>query len=121
MPKWHHKLVKRNEWFNIEEVLKDQNDINEAHGMQLEAISLALSELQMKKRQEKPRRRIGYDVKPGECLEWHYLHFHPQNWQYWQYWQSFFFKISSAVIAQYSAVLYTLYIIQVIQNFSDSL
>ena len=45
----------------IEEVLKDQNDINEAHGMQLEAISLALSELQMK-----PRRRIGYDVKPGE-------------------------------------------------------
>lgn len=50
----------------IEEVLKDQNDINEAHGMQLEAISLALSELQMKKRQEKPRRRIGYDVKPGE-------------------------------------------------------
>ena len=50
----------------IEEVLKDQNDINEAHGMQLEAISIALSELQMKKRQEKPRRRIGYDVKPGE-------------------------------------------------------
>ena len=50
----------------IEEGLKDQNDINEAHGMQLEAIILALSELQMKKRQEKPRRRIGYDVKPGE-------------------------------------------------------
>lgn len=50
----------------IDEVLKDQNDINEAHGMQLEAISLALSELQMKKRQEKPRRRIGYDVKPGD-------------------------------------------------------
>lgn len=50
----------------IEEVLKDQNDINEAHGMQLEAISLALSELQMKKRQDKPRRRIGYDVKPDE-------------------------------------------------------
>ena len=50
----------------IEEVLKDQNDINEAHGMQLEAISLALSELQMKKRQEKPRRRIGYDVTPDE-------------------------------------------------------
>lgn len=50
----------------IEEVLKDQNDINEAHGLQLEAISLALSELQMKKRQDKPRRRIGYDVKPNE-------------------------------------------------------
>lgn len=50
----------------IEEVLKDQNDINEAHGMQLEAISIALTELQMQKRQEKPRRRIGYDVKPDE-------------------------------------------------------
>ena len=50
----------------IEDVMHDQNDINEAHRMQLEAISLALSELQMKRRQDKPRRRIGYDVKPDE-------------------------------------------------------
>lgn len=50
----------------IEDVMHDQNDINEAHRMQLEAISIALSELQMQKRLQKPRRRIGYDVKPGE-------------------------------------------------------
>lgn len=50
----------------IEDVMHDQNDINEAHRMQLEAISIALSELQMQKRLQKPRRRIGYDVKPDE-------------------------------------------------------
>ena len=50
----------------IEDILKDQNDINEEHDMQLAAISTALSELQAQKRQEKPRRRIGYDVSPDE-------------------------------------------------------
>ena len=33
---------------------------------QLAAISATLSELQMQKRLQKPRRRIGYDVKPDE-------------------------------------------------------
>ena len=50
----------------IEDILKDQNDINEAHGAQLEAISMALAELQIQKRQEKPRRRIGFDVRADE-------------------------------------------------------
>lgn len=50
----------------IEEILRDQNDINEEHDAQLAAISETLSELQMQKRLQKPRRRIGYDVKPGE-------------------------------------------------------
>jgi hypothetical protein len=50
----------------IEDILRDQNDINEEHDAQLAAISEALTELQMKKRQDKPRRRIGYDVKPDE-------------------------------------------------------
>lgn len=50
----------------IEEILRDQNDINEEHDAQLAAISETLSELQMQKRLQKPRRRIGYDVKPDE-------------------------------------------------------
>ena len=50
----------------IEDILKDQNDINEAYGVQLEAINMALAELQSQKRQAKPRRRIGYDVSPDE-------------------------------------------------------
>ena len=45
----------------IEDILKDQNDINEEHGAQLEAISMALAELQMQKRQEKPRRPAGFN------------------------------------------------------------
>lgn len=44
----------------IEDLLKDQNDINEAHGAQLEAISMALAELQTAKRQEKSRNPIGF-------------------------------------------------------------
>lgn len=51
----------------IEDILKDQNDINEVYGAQLEAINMALAELQSQKRQEKPRRRIGYDVSPDEA------------------------------------------------------
>ena len=50
----------------IEEILHDQNDINEETTMQLELINQSLAELQAQKHQEKPRRRIGYDVSPGE-------------------------------------------------------
>ena len=42
----------------IEEILEDQNDINEDHRAQLDAISMALAELQSK--ESKPRRRIGF-------------------------------------------------------------
>jgi len=52
----------------IEDILRDQNDINEQHGAQLEAIGTALAELQMQKRQEKPRRRIGFDAKEDEYI-----------------------------------------------------
>lgn len=45
----------------IEDILHDQNDINEQHGAQLEAISIALSELQTKKHQEKPMQQIGFN------------------------------------------------------------
>ena len=44
----------------IEDILKDQNDINEEHSAQLEAISVALAELQTQKRQDKPRNPIGF-------------------------------------------------------------
>ena len=43
----------------IEEILADQNDINEDHSAQLEALSIALIELQSKPHQ-KERRRIGF-------------------------------------------------------------
>lgn len=43
----------------VEEILSDQNDINEEHSAQLEAISMALAELQSRPRQES-RRRIGF-------------------------------------------------------------
>ena len=46
----------------IEDILRDQNDINEEHGAQLEALSVALSELQAKKRSEKPMRPIGFNA-----------------------------------------------------------
>ena len=45
----------------IEDILHDQNDINEQHGAQLEAISIALSELQTQKHQEKPIQQIGFN------------------------------------------------------------
>ena len=45
----------------IEDILKDQNDINELHGAQLEAISMVLAELQAKPK-DTPRRRIGFNV-----------------------------------------------------------
>ena len=46
----------------IEDILRDQNDINEEHGAQLEAISQALAELQTKRPLDKPRRRIGFNA-----------------------------------------------------------
>lgn len=46
----------------IEDILRDQNDINEEHGAQLEAISIALTELQMQKRKEKPIKPIGFNA-----------------------------------------------------------
>ena len=52
----------------IEDILKDQNDINEAHGAQLEAISMALAALQAQPK-IKPRRRIGYDAKEDDWIE----------------------------------------------------
>lgn len=46
----------------IEEILADQNDINEEHRAQLDAISAALAELQSKEPRQTPRRRIGFVV-----------------------------------------------------------
>ena len=46
----------------IEDILRDQNDINEEHGAQLEAISIALTELQTQKRKEKPIIPIGFNA-----------------------------------------------------------
>lgn len=46
----------------IEDILRDQNDINEEHSAQLEAIGIALTELQMQKRKEKPIRPIGFNA-----------------------------------------------------------
>lgn len=43
----------------IEEVLRDQNDINEETSMQLQLINESLAELQAKPK-PKPRRRIGF-------------------------------------------------------------
>lgn len=51
----------------IEDILKDQNDINEEHGAQLEAISTVLAELQAKPK-EQPRRRIGFDAKDSDYI-----------------------------------------------------
>ena len=45
---------------DIEDILHDQNDINESTRMQLENITLALSELQAKEPRQKPRHRIGF-------------------------------------------------------------
>ena len=45
---------------DIEDILRDQNDINESTRIQLDAISTALVELQSKEPRQKPRRRIGF-------------------------------------------------------------
>ncbi|MBR6456070.1 MAG: ORF6N domain-containing protein [Prevotella sp.] len=48
----------------MEEILADQNDINEMTSAQLDAISMALAELQSDKNKllQKPRRPIGFNV-----------------------------------------------------------
>ena len=52
--------VKREVIDYIDEILADQNDINESTRAQLDAISTALSELQTKSADCKPRRPIGF-------------------------------------------------------------
>ena len=44
----------------MNEILADQNDINESTRMQLDAISIALAELQAKPSETKPRKPIGF-------------------------------------------------------------
>ena len=45
---------------DIEDILRDQNDINESTRAQLDAISTALAESQADKTSLKPRRKIGF-------------------------------------------------------------
>ncbi|MBR4526937.1 MAG: ORF6N domain-containing protein [Bacteroidaceae bacterium] len=51
---------------DIEDILRDQNDINEDTRMQLDAISVALAELQSKEPRQKKSRPIGFIQKEGE-------------------------------------------------------
>ena len=44
----------------VNDILADQNDINESTRMQLDAISIALAELQVKPAEDKPRKPIGF-------------------------------------------------------------
>jgi hypothetical protein len=50
---------------DIEDILADQNDINESTRMQLDAISIALAELQVKPADGKPRKPIGF-IQPED-------------------------------------------------------
>ena len=50
---------------DIEDILHDQNDINESTRMQLDAISIALAELQAKPDYNQPRRPIGF-IQPKD-------------------------------------------------------
>ena len=45
---------------DIEDCLRDQNDINESTRMQLDSISIALAELQGREPRQKPRQKIGF-------------------------------------------------------------
>ena len=45
---------------DIEDIMRDQNEINEDTRLQLEAISAALAALQSKEPRQKPRRKIGF-------------------------------------------------------------
>ena len=45
---------------DIEDILRDQNEINEDTRLQLDAISTALAALQSKEPKQKPRRKIGF-------------------------------------------------------------
>ena len=52
----------------IEEILEDQNDINEEHRAQLDAISIALAELQSAQKNRPKHRPIGF-IQPKEDQE----------------------------------------------------
>lgn len=45
---------------DIEDILRDQNDVNEDTRAQLDAIAIALAELQSKEPPQRPRRKIGF-------------------------------------------------------------
>lgn len=64
--KLQDKLEKTNDY--IEELLKDQNEINESTRAQLEAISTALAELQADHRKQPKRKPIGF-IWPNEDKE----------------------------------------------------
>jgi hypothetical protein len=64
--KLQDKLEKTNDY--IEELLKDQNEINESTRAQLEAISTALAELQADHRKQPKRKPIGF-IRPNEDEE----------------------------------------------------
>ena len=48
---------------DMEEMFADQNDINEETRAQLDAISMALAELQAKNKELPPRRKIGFRIE----------------------------------------------------------
>ena len=50
---------------DIEDILRDQNEINEDTRLQLDAISKALAALQSKDPKQKPRRKIGFIQEEG--------------------------------------------------------
>lgn len=50
---------------DIEDILRDQNEINEDTRIQLDAISTALAALQSKEPKQKPRRKIGFIQEEG--------------------------------------------------------
>lgn len=50
---------------DIEDILRDQNEINEDTRLQLDAISTALAALQSKDPKQKPRRKIGFIQEEG--------------------------------------------------------
>ena len=64
--KLQDKLEMTNDY--IEELLKDQNEINESTRAQLEAISTALAELQADHRKQPKRKPIGF-IRPNEDKE----------------------------------------------------
>lgn len=45
---------------NIDDCLRDQNDINESTRMQFDSISMSLAELQGREQRQKPRPKIGF-------------------------------------------------------------
>lgn len=47
----------------VEDILKDQNDINEEVQMQLDNISEVIAELQVKQKTNTPRKRIGFNTE----------------------------------------------------------